>query len=73
MLSMSTHDSTLAFGERHESLSSLDELADGMASTLQRRGVQRGQRVALMSSNRPEFVVAVRLLMPSETIPCSPG
>jgi acyl-CoA synthetase (AMP-forming)/AMP-acid ligase II len=59
MLAMSTYGAALAFGERHESLSSLAELADGMASTLRQRGVRGGQRVALMSSNRPELVVAV--------------
>ena len=30
-----------------------------MAATLERRGVRCGDRVALMSSNRPEFVVAL--------------
>jgi acyl-CoA synthetase (AMP-forming)/AMP-acid ligase II len=62
MLSMSTHSAALAFGERNESLSSLDELADGMAAKLQQHGVGSGQRVALMSSNRPEFVIAVRAI-----------
>ena len=52
----------LAFGERQFTLPDLDALADGIASTLAQRGVQSGQRVALMSSNRPEFVAAVRAL-----------
>ena len=52
----------LAFGERQYSLPELDALADGMAATLQQRGVRGGDRVALMSSNRPEFVVAVRAI-----------
>src|SRR5690242_4891311 len=33
-----------------------------MATTLERRGVRAGDRVALMSSNRPEFVVALRAI-----------
>src|ERR1700692_212127 len=52
----------LAFGERQFTLPDLDALADGIASTLAQRGVRSGQRVALMSSNRPEFVAAVRAL-----------
>lgn len=52
----------LAFEERQYSLADLDALAGGMASSLNRRGVTRGSRVALMSSNRPEFVVALRAI-----------
>lgn len=52
----------LAFDEREYSLAELDALADGMATTLENRGVRRGDRVALMSSNRPEFVVAMRAI-----------
>lgn len=37
----------------------LDALAGGLAAELAVRGVRAGQRVALMSSNRPEFVIAV--------------
>jgi acyl-CoA synthetase (AMP-forming)/AMP-acid ligase II len=33
-----------------------------MATTLEQRGVRSGERVALMSSNRPEFVVAMRAI-----------
>ena len=33
-----------------------------MATTLEHRGVRAGDRVALMSSNRPEFVVAMRAI-----------
>ncbi|KUI01634.1 AMP-binding protein [Mycobacterium sp. IS-3022] len=50
----------LAFEQREYTLSELDALTGGMADTLQRRGVRAGDRVALMSSNRPEFVVALR-------------
>ncbi|MFB4309669.1 class I adenylate-forming enzyme family protein [Actinomadura sp. GTD37] len=49
----------LAFEEREFTRSELEALADGLAATLARRGVRAGDRVALMSSNRPEFVVAV--------------
>ena len=52
----------LAFEERQFSLADLDALANGMAWSLSRRGVTRGSRVALMSSNRPEFVVALRAI-----------
>lgn len=52
----------LAFEEREYSLPRLDQLADGLAASLARRGVRAGDRVALMASNRPEFVVAVRAI-----------
>ena len=52
----------LAFGEREYSLSELDALAGGMAAVLEERGVGPGARVAVMSSNRPEFVVALRAI-----------
>ena len=49
----------LAFEGREYSRTELDRLAAGLAAELADRGVRRGDRVALMSSNRPEFVVAV--------------
>ncbi|MDT5354094.1 MAG: long-chain acyl-CoA synthetase [Mycobacterium sp.] len=49
----------LAFEEREYSLAELDALANGMATVLERRGVRPKDRVALMSSNRPEFVIAL--------------
>ena len=49
----------LAFEEREYSLPQLDALANGMAAALEQRGVRPGDRIALMSSNRPEFVVAL--------------
>jgi acyl-CoA synthetase (AMP-forming)/AMP-acid ligase II len=49
----------LAFDEREYALAELNSLASGMATTLEHRGVRPGDRVALMSSNRPEFVVAL--------------
>lgn len=55
-------DPVLAFGDRQYSLAELDALSDGMAATLAARGVTAGDRVALMSSNRPEFVIALRAI-----------
>jgi len=49
----------LVFEEREYSLPALEALADGFAETLSQRGVRSGDRVALMASHRPEFVVAV--------------
>ncbi|GAB2825039.1 AMP-binding protein [Actinocorallia aurea] len=49
----------LVFEEEEYSAARLEELADGLAAALAARGALPGQRVALMSSNRPEFVVAV--------------
>jgi acyl-CoA synthetase (AMP-forming)/AMP-acid ligase II len=49
----------LAFDDRHYSLAQLNALADGLAASLRGRGVAAGDRVALMASNRPEFVVAL--------------
>ncbi|ULE31670.1 class I adenylate-forming enzyme family protein [Mycobacterium sp. IDR2000157661] len=50
----------LAFEEREYALSELNALTSGMATALEHRGVRPGDRVALMSSNRPEFVIALR-------------
>lgn len=52
----------LAFEKREYSLPELDALASGMATILEHRGVRAGDRVALMSSNRPEFVIALRAI-----------
>ncbi|MGV0646165.1 class I adenylate-forming enzyme family protein [Mycolicibacterium sp. XJ879] len=52
----------LVFEEREYTLSQLDALAGGLAGALEGRGVTAGQRVALMSSNRPEFVIALRAI-----------
>ncbi len=49
----------LVFEEREYSLERLEALAGGLAADLAQRGVRAGERVALMSSNRPEFIVAV--------------
>ncbi|MFJ4781994.1 class I adenylate-forming enzyme family protein [Streptomyces sp. NPDC088794] len=50
----------LAFEEREYGRGELTALADGLARTMAERGVRAGERVALMSSNRPEFVIAVQ-------------
>jgi long-chain acyl-CoA synthetase len=54
-----TEPTALVFEERRFSVPQLDALADGLAATLCKRGVTAGQRVAVMSSNRPEFVATV--------------
>ena len=55
-------DPVLAYGDRQYSMAELDALSNGMAATLAARGVTAGDRVALMSSNRPEFVIALRAI-----------
>ena len=55
-----TQRSVLAFEDREYTLADLDALAAGLADDLRERGVRPGARVAVMSSNRPEFVVALR-------------
>jgi long-chain acyl-CoA synthetase len=54
-----TEPTALVFEERQYSLPQLGALADGLAATLTKRSVTAGQRVAVMASNRPEFVAAV--------------
>lgn len=54
-----TGPTVLAFEDREYTRAELDTAAEGLAELLARRGVGSGQRVALMSSNRPEFVTAV--------------
>jgi long-chain acyl-CoA synthetase len=54
-----TEPAALVFEERRFSLPQLDALADGLAATLTKRGVTAGQRVAVMASNRPEFVAVL--------------
>ncbi len=49
----------LVFEDRRLGLPELDALADGLAATLAKIGATAGQRVAVMSSNRPEFVAAL--------------
>jgi acyl-CoA synthetase (AMP-forming)/AMP-acid ligase II len=52
----------LVFEDEEYSYNRLDALAAGLAATLAARGVGAGDRVALMSANRPEWIVAVRAI-----------
>jgi len=52
----------LAFDDLTYTRSQVEALSAGLADTLSQRGVHAGQRVALMSSNRPEFVFAVQAI-----------
>lgn len=54
-----TEPAALVFDERRISAPQLDALAAGLAAALVKRGVATGQRVAVMSSNRPEFVAVL--------------
>jgi long-chain acyl-CoA synthetase len=54
-----TGPAALVFEERQLSLSQLDGLAGGLAATLTKTGVTAGERVAVMASNRPEFLAAL--------------
>ena len=54
-----TEPAALVFEDRHLSLPELGAMTESLGSTLRKRGVQAGQRVALMASNRPEFIAAV--------------
>jgi long-chain acyl-CoA synthetase len=49
----------LAFEDQEWTHGRLDDLAGGYAAALAARGVKPGDRVALMGSNRPEWVAAV--------------
>jgi long-chain acyl-CoA synthetase len=57
-----TETIALAFEEHEYTRSRLDALSDGFATVLETRGVRAGQRVALMGSNRPEFVAALQAI-----------
>ncbi len=52
----------LAFDETEYTYAQLHALAGGLAAALARSGVTPGDRIALMSSNRPEWVVAVQAI-----------
>jgi long-chain acyl-CoA synthetase len=58
----SASPTALVFEERHYTLPQLEALAGGLAASLRERGVTAGERVALMASNRPEFVVALHAI-----------
>jgi long-chain acyl-CoA synthetase len=57
-----TEPAALVFEERGFSLPELDAMADGLAARLVNIGVSPAQRVAVMASNRPEFVAVVRAI-----------
>ena len=52
------HAAVLA-GDDRWTYGELDRAANALARHLAARGIGRGDRVAVMTSNRPEFVVAV--------------
>lgn len=54
-----TEPAALVFEERRFTLPQLDALAAGLARALAKTNVAAGERVALMASNRPEFVAAL--------------
>jgi long-chain acyl-CoA synthetase len=47
----------IVYGDRRISYSELDEASNKVASTLLKSGVKKGDRVAMMLSNSPEFVI----------------
>ena len=49
----------VAFGDECWSFRDIDELSNAFARHLAARGVRPGERVAVMASNRPEFLVVV--------------
>jgi long-chain acyl-CoA synthetase len=57
-----TEPAALVFEERRYSLPELDTLAGGLAGALAKRGAGAGQRIAVMASNRPEFVALLRAI-----------
>ncbi|WP_046318976.1 AMP-binding protein [Mycobacterium sp. UM_Kg1] len=57
-----TSTAVLAFEDRQLQLPEIDARAEALAAVLAADGVRAGDRVALMSSNRPEFVIAVRAI-----------
>lgn len=54
-----TEPAAVVFEERRFSLPQLDALADGWAAKLAKSGVVQSQRIAVMSSSRPEFVAVM--------------
>ncbi|WP_033717097.1 AMP-binding protein, partial [Mycobacterium avium] len=54
-----TEPAALVFEERRFSVPELDALADGWAAALAKDGVTAGRRVAVMTSNRPEFLAVL--------------
>jgi long-chain acyl-CoA synthetase len=54
-----TEPAALVFEDREFSLRQLERMAGALAAALAGRGVAAGERVAVMSTNRPEFVATV--------------
>jgi long-chain acyl-CoA synthetase len=54
-----TEPAAVVFEERRFSLPQLDALAEGWGAMLAKNGVRADQHVAVMASNRPEFVAVV--------------
>ena len=54
-----TEPAALVFEERQFSLPQLDALAEGLAVALVKKGATAGERIAVMASNRPEFVAVL--------------
>lgn len=57
-----TEPAALVFEERRLNLPQLGALADGLGAALAKSGVTAGERVAVMASNRPEFVAVLRAI-----------
>ncbi|BDN84707.1 MULTISPECIES: class I adenylate-forming enzyme family protein [Mycobacterium] len=57
-----TEPAALVFEDRGFSLPGLGAMADGLAAALRKQGVVAGDRVAVMSSNRPEFVAVLNAI-----------
>ncbi|EUA07552.1 AMP-binding enzyme family protein [Mycobacterium kansasii 732] len=57
-----TEPAALVIEDRRVSRHALDALSDGLGATLHHRGVIAGERVAVMASNRPEFVAALQAI-----------
>lgn len=54
-----TEPTVLVCDERRVSMPELHALADALVTALRKRGAAAGERIAVMSSNRPEFVAAL--------------
>ena len=52
-------------GPREFSFAQIDAMANGVARALERRGLRRGDRVAILSANRAEYIAAYYGIMRS--------